>query len=345
MRLGYGLKFERGRLTGLIAVVMCLSAGWSYSQEKGRKAALDDGGILPEILEITPSDVFVEVFVLRKELELLRVEMGRPRSDQVEIEVTNAAPREVHFQARTLFDKSNRIAYEFLGEYSKPPNYPISKIYPYHVFVTVKAALRQILRVKAHLGVLEQVEIPLPDPTKRPTEVYRAIVQANRQLNLMLEQEYRPADVFQQVSLAIVYAGRLLKDFPGAETSPPPPPFERGRFPPDVYRRLVRCFEHIRSLAEISDLSMLHLDIDSSNPDRLSEVTPSDVYDVATLVVSELAFLHSQQRRSEPVVEEFVSFSERIFPSHVYQRVGILEEQLRDLLERVKEVPNWLRPG
>ena len=327
----------------MVAAALSFGCGTVFAQQGERDAGSREEKILPEILAITPSDVFVEVSLLRDELELLRIEMGRPKSDQGEIAVTNAVPREVHFQARTLFDKANTLSYEFLGEHSKPPTYPATKIYPYHVLATVRAALRQILLVKVHLGISQQAEMQLPDPTKRPTEVYRSIVQANRQLNLLLEREYSPTDVFQQVSLALVYVERLLGRFPEGEISHQPPPFERGKFPSDVYRRLVGCFGLIRDLADVSELSILRLDVDTMAAARMNRVTPSDVYDIATLVVSELAFFHSHLKGAEPVVEEFVSFSERKFPSHVYQRVGILEEQLRDLLMRVKEHPDWLQ--
>ena len=162
----------------MVTAAFSLGCGAVFAQQEERDAGLREEKILPEILAITPSYVFVEVSLLRDELELLRVEMGRSKSDQGEIEVTNAVPCEVHFQARTLFDKANVL---------------------------------------------------------------------------------------------------------------------------------------------------------------------SDVYDIATLVVSELVFSHSHLKGAEPVVEEFVSFSERKFPSHVYQRVGMLEERLRGLLMRVKEHPDWLQ--
>ncbi len=52
--------------------------------------------------QIAPADVFVRVALLRSELDLIRFEMGKPRDDRPELPVSDAAPREVFFQALTL---------------------------------------------------------------------------------------------------------------------------------------------------------------------------------------------------------------------------------------------------
>ena len=58
---------------------------------------------------LQPADVYARVDVLRQELELIRLEMGRPRDGFVQFRVANVAPREVFFQALTLFGKSNQL--------------------------------------------------------------------------------------------------------------------------------------------------------------------------------------------------------------------------------------------
>jgi hypothetical protein len=72
----------------------------------------------------------------------------------------------------------------------------------------------------------------------------------------------------------------------------------------------------------------------------LSWVTPTDTHELASLLVSELAHLHKKL----PTAREprNVYYPGRKFPSHVYQRAGILEDQLRNLERRVDRNPNWL---
>ena len=112
--------------------------------------------------------------------------------------------------------------------------------------------------------------------------------------------------------------------------------------PRDVYLRLVGCFDRIRKIAAESDLKVLELEAEGSQK-AAENAEPSDVYDIASLLVSELAYLHSHLNEAKPPRE--VYFAGRKFPSHVYQRAGILELQLIRLEEVVAADPNWLRSG
>ena len=83
---------------------------------------------------------------------------------------------------------------------------------------------------------------------------------------------------------------------------------------------------------------MLILEVGES---QFETVTPSDVYDIASLIVSELAYLHEQLKQLQSPRK--VYNPGRKLPSHVYQRTGILEKQLTDLLKRVEKKPGWLQ--
>ncbi len=283
--------------------------------------------------QIASPDVFVHVALLRSELDLIRYAMGKPRDDRPELRVSDAAPREVFFQALTLVRKADRLAFEQLRERAPLPEPPIGEIRPADVFAVVDSALTRVRRVKEALGIANQGRHIPRDPTKRPTDVFRSIVQANRQLNLLLDSEFNPSDVYEQVTLAISYASRLLARYPGVTTIPPPPPFERDKRPADVYRRLVGCFERTRLIAEGLSIQLLALEVGA---EELAVVTPSDVYDVASLLVAELAHLHRQFGDVESPHETY--YPGRKLPSHVYQRAGILESQLIELQKQLIEI-------
>ncbi len=286
-----------------------------------------------EAVQVAPPDVFVRVALLRSELDLIRYEMGKPRDDRPELPVSDAAPREVFFQALTLVRKADRLAFEQLRERTPLPEPPIGEIRPADVLAVVDNAFARVRRVKEALGIANQGRDIPRDSTKRPTDVLRSIVQANRQLNLLLDREFNPSDVYEQVTVAMSYASPLLARFPGVTTIPPPPPFERGKRPADVYRRLVGCFERTRRIAEGLGIQVLALEVGA---EELAAVTPSDVYDIASLLVAELAHLHTQFRDVEPPHETY--YPGRKFPSHVYQRAGILESQLIELQKQLFEV-------
>ena len=66
--------------------------------------------------EIEPPDVYQNTLVIRAELEEIRNFMGRPIEWRPEIKVHGAQPREVFFQAITLWVKTNRLCREVRGQ-------------------------------------------------------------------------------------------------------------------------------------------------------------------------------------------------------------------------------------
>jgi len=290
---------------------------------------------------ILPADVLARVQWFREELEAIRFEMGKPKDRRVTRLATDALPHEVYFQAITLFIKADRLALELTGSTGLRPR-PVSPsaIRPYHNWALVTAALGRLVTIKKELGIQETVSENAHPPSTKPTEVARAIVQANRQLNLMLQRSFSSSDVFQQVSWGIQYAKALLAQFPAATPSGASPPFERGKQPGEVFLRLVQCFKHVEEIAHLSGTAALHLDAKAAKRavDDF-DIQPSDVYDLATLLVSDLTYLYGRLKDVPPIPS--VPFPGRKFPSHVYQQAGTLLDHLRALEQQVRANPNW----
>ncbi len=287
--------------------------------------------------QITPADVYARMSRVRGGIELIRFVMGKQKIDGAVFTVTGADPREVYFQAITMFRKANRLSFEQTREVASTPELPAGDIHPGNVLAVVNAALERINHVKERLEITTVPATQQPDSSKTPTDVFRTIVQANRQLNLLLDERFAPSDVFQQVTLAVGYAARLRARFPG-DRIPEAPELVVGKQPQDVYRRLIECFSLIRDIAVGSGLDILEL---QTSDDHSEYVTPSDVYDVASLLVSELAYIHSQLDSAKSPRQ--VYYPGRKFPSDIYQRAGILQAQLLELRGLVADHPDWLR--
>ena len=237
-----------------------------------------------------------------------------------------------------MFRKANRLSFEHLRDRAEELPIPTGEILPGDVFQVVNAALRRVPKVKEELGIdLKSTPKPI-DAAMTPTHVFIACVQASRQLNLLLERRFAPSDVFLQVTRGVSYAARLLE--PSSDkTLPQGPELEPGKRPRDVYLRLVGCFERIRQIAADSGLKVLELEAEGGKK-AAENAEPSDVYDIASLLVSELSYLHGHLKDAK--APRNVVFSGRKFPSHVYQRAGILELQLIELEKVVDANRNWL---
>jgi len=288
----------------------------------------------------TRPDLFVRISLIRSELELIRLEMGRSRSAPSHIRVTGAVPREVFYQARELFALANRLSFEQTRERAPVPKEPVGKIEVTDVSVVLTAVLWRLRHVKGELGISQQSADPPRDAGKDENDVFEAVVEATRQLNLLLQEPITPSGVYQEVTSGVGYASRLLGRFPGVIRIPEAPPFEPRKRPIDVYRRLVACFQKVQRIAVLSGLQTVELQ--AENP-TAQEMWPSDTEPLAALVVSELAYLHRQLRGDRQ--PRNVYYPGRKFPSHVYQRAGLLEVQLTELEKQVEARPDWLRRG
>ena len=273
--------------------------------------------------EIQPSDCFVRASHLAKEVELIRREMGRPQESRPAVVVTGASPRECWFQALAVFRKADRLCGEIAGDpvASVPYAPPIQQLQPGDVLKVIEAAGKEIAETKKALGITETADPPARDAAKTPSDVYGMLATVDRQINLLLERPFRPSDCFQQVSLAVAYAARL-----GA--APSESPFVRGKRPADCYERLTGCLELARALVKQAG----HAVIDKAPvAGDASVVLPSDVDDLATLVVGEMAFLHGVRGNAQAPYPFEGNTPGKKLPSHVWQLAGVLEHQLSQL--------------
>lgn len=204
----------------------------------------------------------------------------------------------------------------------------------------VNAAYHRIFTIKQELALKEIVSERLEGPSVSLTEGGRAIVQANRQLNLLQERRFTPSDLSQQVLLVSQYANRLLSRFPQSRVPSETAPLERGK-PADGFFRLVDCYASLEKIARQSGIPVLHLDLPAAQQAGESRrLEPSAVYDMATLLASDLAYLHAQLKTHNP--PKPISYPERTFPSRVFQEATELLQQLKALKQLVATAPEWI---
>lgn len=282
--------------------------------------------------QIANKDVYVLAEELADEVELIREVMGKPYDDSPRLPVAGVSMAEVFFQAQTLLRKSNQLARELAGSaLVTAPAAPNREIQAADIYGIVKTALEQIRAVKAELGITEPV-IPTERETDiAPTGLFSTIIDSNRQLNLLIERPITSADVYEQITFAVIYtAGILAKLAPDAVVEPAP--FEGPKLPADVYRRLLDCVDIVNRVARTEGVEVLSLSSRRNVPD---DIKPGHVYDIANIVVADIAVL-AKVVGATPAEMDFAPKPKHIFPSHAYQRAGTLEKQLQALEAHVK---------
>lgn len=287
-------------------------------------------------------DVLARVELLRGELDLIRFEIGKRGDTRLKIAVSNVSPREVIFQAETLYRKVSILHVELTR--ARQPGLQLLlpvDIRPYHVWVFVNGAYERLLDLKKRIGITNSLDEKLQDVTVTSSEVFRSIVQANRLLDQLTE--YRPStmDVFHRVNLATYHAAGLLEQFQNATLMPDEPVLERGKHPEEVYQRLYNCYEQVHAIAGLSGIQMLRLEL--SQVKTTVDAVPlelTDVYDLITLIISELEYFRTKLKTGGPPIVPLDPGLK--LPSHVYQRAGVLLQQLTELNAQVKINPGWL---
>ncbi len=124
--------------------------------------------------------------------------------------------------------------------------------------------------------------------------------------------------MYTTVALASAYATRL-----GSTVKPAP--FERGRQPAHCYAKLESCLEKAAQLVAKRGGKAL------TSRGAPADVLPGDVYDLANLVLGEIAYLHALVPDSQALHAFDPNVSGHRLPSHVYQLASTLEAQLSSL--------------
>ena len=278
--------------------------------------------------EIAPPHVYQAVRKLSLDIELIREVMGKPRLAAPPWIVEDAVPRHVFYQAQVLFRKTGRLAQELAGEESVLPPIPQGVIEPRHVLQAVHAAQERIDRVRTELGIGYAAELPDLERSRRPRDVLRETVQASRQLNLMLDRPIAPSDVYGRLELAAAYVAGALTEDESAPVYGTLPPFDPGKLPQDVYRRVLECLAIAQDIGRQRSIDVLELNLNREL--RRRDISPSDVYHLATTLLAELAHLTLELDAKDvdlPPVER----PKHIFPSHVYRMAGMLQDELARL--------------
>jgi hypothetical protein len=276
--------------------------------------------------QIEPPHVFARAKLIQDEIELLRLEMGKPKPSLLDITISKAKPREVYFQALTLYQKTDRLCFDHTGNTGPiPPKLKQDNISPRDVFEVLTRARTRVRCILNKWNITESANEPSPNPSHTPSNVYKKILEINRQLNNLLDIPYSPSTVyrrFQETNEIIKFL--ILLENPNSKL-PKPISFERKKRPEDVFFQTEKCLKILQRMSFVMGIKFLDYKVKRSN----AIISPGDVYDLISLVLAGIQ--HIGKRIDHEYFEaspKLVSFPDRKFPSHVYQKAVYLEKLL-----------------
>lgn len=288
--------------------------------------------------DVEPAPVYSLAQQILGDIELVRIEMGIPKTASIPIKVTGVSPWESFHQAKLLYEKTNQLAFEFTRH--KAPDLPVppaKTIKSGDVLKALQLVRERVTETKKALGITDSAKAPDMAPVTGD-DVFLTLVTADRVAHQCLLTPVGPMLAYQRVTQAVGYTSRLLELFPDVGgVMPPTPPLEHGKIPGDTFFKLNGCLQIIERIAAKSGVKTMKLDVSAVEREKL---TPADVQNMAAIIIAELSYLHSLQKNAKPARQAI--YPARKFPSLVYQRAGILEAQLSGLLREVSRNPRWL---
>jgi hypothetical protein len=272
-------------------------------------------------------DAYALANQLADELELVRERMGRPYDDSPRLPVSDVSELELYFQVVSLLRRANQLAQGLAGAAPRSAGpLPSAPIDAADVYALLEDSLDQVRLVADAIGIEEQIAYTPRTAPIAPTGVFLVVIDANRQLNLMLDKPIDNADVYDEISTAVVFAAALLSMHPGTEAVPSPPPFDGYKRPGDVYRLLIECLDAIKKVAPVYGVSVAGLSTRRNIPE---DIEPGHVYDLARIIVADLAAF--VRAADAPVVRRQLPTAKHVFPTEVYALAGVLLGQLEAL--------------
>ncbi|HEY3806481.1 MAG TPA: hypothetical protein VGL61_27945 [Kofleriaceae bacterium] len=270
--------------------------------------------------DILPGHCLAHAVRLLADVALVRDELGRAEDARAPGDVSNAKPRDCYFEALAAWNKAARLGAELGAPASRfvEPTPPAKDISPGHVLGVIDAIGEQLAAIKTKLHITEASGETTVDSARQPGDVLGVLIRVNRQLSRCLERPFAPSDCYHVVALASAYATRLGSH---AELAP----FERRRQPRHCFERLLACHQVVS--AAIGKRGQQA----TSAPSLPADVLPGDVYDLANLVLAEVAFLHSLTPNATPVQAFELAPSGYRLPAHVDQLARTLHAQLSAL--------------
>lgn len=237
--------------------------------------------------EVTPNDVYEQIFKIKEEVNLLKRHFGTDEIKPVETFKMVLFPYHTWQKTYEILFKINllREKYHF-PIMAIPSQEPIKALMPVHVYEQTQRILTELTLLKFHLNIQEAVPRIPNFFNKTITDNFNLLNHVSYQLDLLNGTVFTPSLVFAQAiriyeDIEVLLEALEIKD----ETIPPPR--QVGILPKDTFETALRLLEDIRRVQNLANIEGVDLYAFKTE----MTITPSEVFTMTGIILAELQLL------------------------------------------------------
>ncbi|MFI5343290.1 MAG: hypothetical protein ACHQUC_03620 [Chlamydiales bacterium] len=288
---------------------------------------------------ITIVDLYRQCEGIHQLMNQLTFAMGKKSKLHPQLIIENAQPRDVLLQSISIYNKANRLAFEYTRQTNpEMSTTDVNQTHLENIWNVLHQTLLIFYRLQPILDIKQPIKIDMPRTPITLTEVSKLLIELNQQIDDMGWTQASPAETFGALTKAIYLAAALLADSPEPQEIPDAPAFERGKTPEQVYRRLLTIMNMINLISERQHIPSMSIRVENLQAENIH---PSDVNDMTYFIIARLESFYYLAHKKNKEIE--IYYHGWKLPSHIFQRAGILEIQVQHLFDTIKNHPAWLK--
>lgn len=286
---------------------------------------------------VTIDDLYKQTIQIEAELEALRYYMGKPLIKEVPFQINEPQTSDLYFISLSIFEKANNLSFEFTRTLIDYPDVIFKNVQLKDVSDVLSNVLQRIMLIQSQLPIkLEHKPITLLSDVT-PETLLNKLLLISRQLDILQDTPTQSTLVYEKLTEAIYLAGTLLDKIPNTTHYPTPQEYEAGKTNADVYQKAQVLYQESAKLLTTKKLPHSQLQFI-----KTPTIIANDTYDLISIIVANLSDIYSKIKNPQQPFPTI--YPGRKFPSDVYQRLSILEQQIQQLNFYAQKNGNTLNP-
>lgn len=274
----------------------------------------------------------------KADLNLISAYMGKSIETRQLYLISETSNQAVYFQAKRLYQKILQLNFEITGILDRASDSsPRKKITSDDIYKQIIKITNILEKIKAYLKIKTKKLNHQPQKRNSLPDIFYELVYLNQTTNYLLERETQPSDVYQTLTLAIYYAGEILKNMPGVSPVANEDSMVLNKTPKDVFWRLAYILRKINIVLTQLKINTIHI----SQIKPKESIRPNDVQELAALIAADLVSICEEKGINYQNIKSY--FPGKKYPSDVYQRSSILLKQIEKINHYLKSHPQWLK--